>query len=116
MSHKIPKEHIENLMAHSDYEIWEVSSCTIVAMTLPNGYTIVESSGCIDPSEYDHDLGVELCKAALERKVWQLEGYLHKQEFYEDLNVIRCPNCNVISWDVNTLHYCPNCGHKVVEE
>jgi hypothetical protein len=85
-AHKIPKEHIEDLMAHANYEIWDsqFGSCTIVAMTLPNGYTLVESSGCIDPNEYDHYLGVELCKAALERRVWQLEGYLGKQKFYEE--------------------------------
>lgn len=88
MTHKIPQEYIEDIMADSDYEVWDSQwgNCTIVAMTLPNGYTIVESSGCIDPDEYDHDLGVKLCKAALERKVWQLEGYLHKQKFYEENN------------------------------
>lgn len=85
MTNKIPKEHIDEIMEDSDYEVYDSAfgSCTIVAMTLPNGYTLVESSGCIDPDEYDHDLGVELCKEALRRKVWQLEGYLGKQAFFE---------------------------------
>lgn len=85
MSHKIPKEHIDQIMAESGYEVFDsaLGSCTIVAMTLPNGYTLVESSGCIDPAEYDRDLGVELCKEALRRRVWQLEGYLGKQAYFE---------------------------------
>lgn len=85
MTHKIPKERIDQIMEDSGYEVFDsaLGSCTIVAMTLPNGYTLVESSGCIDPAEYDHDLGVELCKEALRRKVWQLEGYLGKQAFFE---------------------------------
>ena len=85
MTFKIPVEHIERIMKESKYECIksEYGSCTVVIMTLPNGYTLVESSGCIDPKEYDHELGIELCKKALERKVWQLEGYLGKQAYFE---------------------------------
>jgi hypothetical protein len=86
MSNKIPESRINEIMEQSDYEVIDSKhgSCTVVIMTMPNGFTLVESSGCIDPKEYDHDLGVELCKAALKRKVWQLEGYLGKQAFYEE--------------------------------
>ncbi len=85
MTCKIPPERIDGIMETSDYEVWDSAygSCTIVAMTLPNGYTLVESSGCIDPAEYDHDLGVQLCKEALRRRVWQLEGYLGKQAYHD---------------------------------
>lgn len=85
MSYKIPKEHIAAIMRESKYECIksENSPCTVVIMTLPNGYALVESSGCIDPKEYDHELGIKLCKEALKRRVWQLEGYLGKQAFYE---------------------------------
>lgn len=30
-------------------------------------------------------------------------------------NGLRCSNCGELIWDVNTLHYCPNCGHRVLE-
>lgn len=85
MTYKIPKSRIDQIMADSKYECIksENSPCAVVIMTLPNGYALVESSGCIDPAEYDHELGIQLCKAALERKVWQLEGYLGKQKFFE---------------------------------
>lgn len=87
MSWKIPESRIDDIMQESDYEIIDSAfgSCTVVIMTLPNGYTLVESSGCIDPNEYDHDLGVQYCKEALRRKVWQLEGYLGKQAYYEEM-------------------------------
>lgn len=84
MTYKIPESHIDSIMEESEYEVYDCfGCCTVVVMRMPNGYVIIESSGCIDPSEYDHDLGVELCKQALKRKVWQLEGYLGKQSFFE---------------------------------
>lgn len=85
MTYKIPAERIDEIMSESRYETIDSAhgSCTVVIMTLPNGFTLVESSGCIDPAEYDHELGVRLCKDALRRKVWQLEGYLGKQRFHE---------------------------------
>ena len=85
-THKIPPEHIDAIFENSKFEDFksENSPCTVVIMTMPNGYALVESSGCIDPEEYNHELGVSLCKEALRRRVWQLEGYLGKQKFYEN--------------------------------
>jgi hypothetical protein len=82
MTWKISHERIQEIMDESLYEVWEpFPGITIVAMNLPNGYTLVESSGCVDPAEYDRKLGIQLCKNALERKVWQLYGFMRKQEF-----------------------------------
>ena len=85
MTFKLPKSHIDEIIENSVFEDFktEHGNCTIVAMTLPNGYTLVESSGCIDPDEYDHELGIQLCKEALRRKVWQVEGYLGMQKFHD---------------------------------
>ena len=81
---KIPKERIDEIIEDSVIHVYdEFGCCTVVTMQLPNGYVLVESSGCIDPAEYDHDCGVDLCVKALERRIWQLEGYLGKQAFHE---------------------------------
>lgn len=83
-SYKIPEERIVKMIEDSTVHIYdEFGCCTVVVMQLPNGYVLIESSGCIDPAEYDHDRGVDHCMNALMRKVWQLEGYLGKQAFFE---------------------------------
>lgn len=48
---------------------------TVVCMTLPNGFELIESSGCVCAENYDHELGVELCKLRLKERLWLLEGY-----------------------------------------
>ena len=84
MSWKIPEEKISKIIEESECEVWEpFDGITIMAMRLPNGSVIVESSGCVDPTEYNRELGVANCKEALKRKVWQLEGYVRKNEYDE---------------------------------
>lgn len=43
--------------------------------TLPNGFVIVESSSCIDPTNFDMSVGEQICMEKLENKIWELEGY-----------------------------------------
>ena len=82
MTWKISQKRIREIMDESLYEVWEpYPGITIVAMNLPNGYTLVESSGGVDPAEYDRELGIQFCKNALERRVWQLYGFMRKQEY-----------------------------------
>lgn len=83
-THRITQEHIDRIIEDSTVHIYdEFGNCTVVVMQLPNGYVLVESSGCIDPDEYDHDLGIDCCVKALERRIWQLEGYIGKQAFHD---------------------------------
>ena len=81
---KIPEQVIDRLMEDSDYEVYDCfGSCTVVVMKMPNGYVLVESSGCINPEQYDRELGIKYCKEALKRRAWQLEGYRRKHEYHE---------------------------------
>jgi hypothetical protein len=73
---KITKEQVDQLISESkveDVKIGEKS--TVVALTLPNGFTIIESSSCVDPENYDHDLGKSVCINRIGDKVWAFEGY-----------------------------------------
>lgn len=84
---KIPVEVIDGIIENTEEQVWEpFPGITIMAWKLPNGYTIVESSGCIDPSEYSREIGAQSCREALKRKVWQLEGYRGKQRYFEAHN------------------------------
>ena len=57
--------------------------CTIVACRLPNGFVIVESAACVDPDNYDEEIGVEACMERIYDKVWELEGYRTQDKLAE---------------------------------
>lgn len=72
----ITKEQIDALLAAAVYTHTKMGDkTTVVHATLPNGFELVETSGCVDPKNYNHDLGVAVCKRRLVDKVWLLEGY-----------------------------------------
>lgn len=72
----VTKDQIDNILENSKVEIQTVlDKCTLVVCQLPNGFIIVESSACVDPENYDLDLGVEICMKRITNKVWELEGY-----------------------------------------
>lgn len=75
---------IDALMAGSEFEVRTIyDKVTVVVAKLPNGFTIVESSGCVDPANYDEAIGVEICKQKIEDKLWYLEGYLLQEQLYK---------------------------------
>lgn len=78
----VPIDHIKRLIREAPKEVFTVfDNCTIVAIKLPNGFTVVESSGCIDPANYSEEIGKEICMNKIEDQVWKLEGYIGANEF-----------------------------------
>lgn len=76
---------VDELMESCDIAVTTAfDKCTIVACKLLNGFVIVESSSCVDPANYDEDMGVDICMKNIERKVWELEGYLLQNQLYFD--------------------------------
>lgn len=74
---------IDALMAGSQFDVETYfDKVTVVVAKLPNGFTIVESSACVDPVNYNEAIGVEICKKRIENELWQLEGYLLQEKLH----------------------------------
>jgi hypothetical protein len=79
----VTKEQIDTILLNAEVNIQTVGEkTTIVHCVLPNGFVIVESSSCVDPSNYDEKLGAEICLKRIENKVWELEGYVLQNSVY----------------------------------
>lgn len=49
--------------------------CTYVTVRMKNGFTLRESTTCVDPANYSEEIGKEICLRKIEDKVWFLLGY-----------------------------------------
>lgn len=49
--------------------------CTYVTVRMKNGFTIRESTTCVDPANYDEEIGKQICLEKIEDKIWFLLGY-----------------------------------------
>lgn len=73
----VTKEQVDKIMENSKYEVFHRvfdKQCIVVAK-LPNGFTVVGESACVDPNNYIESIGEEIAKKRIENKVWELEGY-----------------------------------------
>jgi hypothetical protein len=76
MKNSVTREQIEAILEASlFYDRSMGVKSTVVVCILPNGFEIVESSSCVDATNYDHSVGIRICKERIANKVWQLEGY-----------------------------------------
>lgn len=56
--------------------------CTYVTVRMKNGFTIRESTTCVDPANYNEEIGKEICLKKIEDKIWFLLGYQLQEDLY----------------------------------
>lgn len=48
---------------------------TYVTVRMKNGFTLRESTTCVDPSNYNEETGKRICLQRIEERIWLLLGY-----------------------------------------
>lgn len=73
---KLTQDHINDLYDRSRKQ-WNhaFSKATILTIQLPNGFVLTEMSACVDPANYDEQIGCTICEQRIKSKIWELEGY-----------------------------------------
>lgn len=85
MKNTVTKEQVMDLFNKSEIKITTVGDkCTVVYCELPNGFIMVEHSACVDPANYNEQLGYEICKNQIINKIWELEGYRLQDKLYKE--------------------------------
>lgn len=59
------------------------STTTVCQITLENGYTLIGTSACVDPANFNQALGEKYAYEKAFNQLWDLEGYLLKQRRFE---------------------------------
>lgn len=104
---KVDSDYIEYLASEADIEVFTTfDKCTIVSVRLPNGFVITESSACVDPANYDEEMGFNICINKIIDKLYELEGYRLQCELHS------CNNCEEECEDCEKL--C--CVEEEIEE
>ena len=82
---KVSPDHISTMHDSLTYTFSRIgeSTVTVCCAFLPNGFQVATGeSACVDPTNYDQELGEKYAKEraanAAKDKLWELEGYLLK--------------------------------------
>ena len=49
---------------------------TVTRATLINGFEMVDGSSCVDPKNYNEELGTKICVERMREKTWMLLGFV----------------------------------------
>lgn len=58
--------------------------CTYVTVRMKNGFTLRESTTCVDPANYSEQIGADICLKRIENKVWFLLGYALQEKAFKE--------------------------------
>lgn len=72
---KITHERLEELIVSSEYHRFPGTTVTICLLTLTNGFNVIGKSACIDPANFEQDIGEEVAFNHAFDQLWDLEGY-----------------------------------------
>lgn len=73
---RVTKDSIEAKISKVDYLVLPDSTVTICNITLKNGYSVRGESACVDPRNFNVEIGKGLAYKQAFDKLWPLEGYL----------------------------------------
>lgn len=71
----IVETNVNDFVKEIEYQKWG-DKTTIAIATLANGFIITESSSCVDPANFNMDVGSSICMDRIYNRVWQLLGFL----------------------------------------
>lgn len=67
------KDNMKDVLCRTEVEFGK--PVTYVTVRMKNGFTLRESTTCVDPANYDENVGKQICLEKIEDKVWMLLGY-----------------------------------------
>lgn len=73
---KVTKEGMEKRIKSTDYMVLPNSTVTICNIVVENGFSLRGEAACVDPRNFDMEIGRQLAYRDAFSKLWPLEGYL----------------------------------------
>lgn len=68
----------------ADYHVFPSTTMTVCCLTLENGYCVIGQSAAASPENFDAEIGRKIAYADARNKIWQLEGYLLREQLHKE--------------------------------
>lgn len=81
---KLTPEYLHSLIKSTGYFQLEGTTTTICALETTSGFIIVGKSACLNPDDFNEDIGKEIAFNDAFDKLWDLEGYHQKSIAFEN--------------------------------
>lgn len=92
---KVTPEDITNCIDKIQYHVFDGTTVTVCCITMKNGFTVTGESACVDPENFNAQIGKDIAYKNAENKLWAFLGYelnLKKKSSYN--GGCNCSYCN----------------------
>ena len=82
-NNKVTSDQIKSILDNAETQevvFWDKE--VVVSYKLYNGFTIIGRGACVDPANFDLQIGRSVAREQAENKLWELEGYLLQNKLY----------------------------------
>ena len=83
---RITPSDIDNLIKDTDFYVFPNTLLTVCCLTLQNGFNVTGESACASPANFNPQVGEKVAFDNAKQKIWQLAGYLLKEELFRKGN------------------------------
>jgi len=77
---RITPEMVDSCIVAEHYYLFPMTTLTVCALTLKNGYQVVGESASASPENFDEEIGKKIARENARKKIWGLEGYRLRSE------------------------------------
>lgn len=85
MENTVTQKMVDDIFSKAEKNVFTIfDKCTIVCVKLENGFVLTESSACVDPVNYNEEIGKEICFERIKNRIWELEGYKLQCRIFEE--------------------------------
>jgi hypothetical protein len=84
-NNKVTQSQINKILDDAETQetiFWEKE--VVVSYRLYNGFTIIGRGACVDPANFNIEIGKKVAREQAENKLWELEGYLLQNKLYKE--------------------------------
>lgn len=80
---KVTKEYMMSRVADVSYFVIPGSTVTVCNIILDNGYSVRGESACVDPSNFNKEIGERIAHSNAFDKLWPLFGFLLSEKRFQ---------------------------------
>ncbi len=77
---RITPDDLDAKIAGEHYHHFTGTTMTVCCLVLVNGFAVVGQSAAASPDNFDAEIGRKIARADARDKIWQLEGYLLRDQ------------------------------------
>ena len=81
---KVTKEYMESRIVETDFSTLPKSTVTLCNLTLDNGYSVRGESACVDPANFNREIGEKIAHDNAFAKLWPLFGFLLAEKRFRE--------------------------------